>query len=232
MDYRRKNLGVVGTIITINVVLFIPWILLFIFQDKTLLDYLLNYGALNINLAKLYEAMGVQQLPTINTGAIWQLLTSIFIHGGIWHLVFNMYALYIFGKPLEERWGKGKFLSFYLIVGILANVASALFFMMGDQPVRLIGASGAIFGVLLAFGGYYPNVRLLLFFFIPIKVKWAILLFAIIELYAEISGTGSGIAHVTHLFGFLFGFLYLLIFFKMNPIKEMFFPRKNYFHYE
>ena len=76
------------------------------------------------------------------------------------------------------------------------------------------------------------DVRLLLFFFIPMKVKWAILLFAGIELFAEISGTGSGIAHITHLFGFLFGFLYLLIYFKMNPIKEMFFPRRNYFHYE
>ncbi|MCK4797103.1 MAG: rhomboid family intramembrane serine protease [Spirochaetes bacterium] len=224
MDYRRKhNIGAVEIIIGINVILFA---LGFLFAKIG------DYGALYIgDQIDFIRKYGASPDFTINNGAIWQIVTSIFLHGSLMHLFFNMYALFIFGKPLEIKWGKNKFLSFYLITGILANVASVLFFIFTNKPVALIGASGAIFGVLLAFGGYYPNTQLLLFFFIPIRVKWAIMLFAAIELFSEITGTASGIAHITHLFGFLFGFLYLLMFFKTNPIKEMFFPHRNNYHY-
>ena len=224
MNYNtdRKKYGAVEAIIIINSILFaLPWVYSFLTRDGILYNYIMGIFALHFNKPYTF---------TINSGAYWQLLTSVFLHGGMWHLFFNMYALYIFGKPLEDRWGKVKFLSFYLTTGILANVGSIGFFSLTNASVSMVGASGAVFGILLAFGGYYPDVRLLLFFVIPIKVKWAILLFAGIELFAELTGSMDGIAHMTHLFGFLAGFLYLLIFFKTNPIKEMFFIKKTYYY--
>lgn len=223
MYYQRNNrIGVTEIIIGINAVVF------FIF-------YLFpNYNSIfSLNIGTSFDFMnmyGIQITYTINNGAFWQLLTSIFMHGGIMHIFFNMFALYIFGKPLEEKWGKAKFLSFYLTIGILANIASVAFFILTKHPVSLIGASGAIYGVLLAFGGYYPEVILLLFFVIPIKAKWAVVLMAVLSLFFQVSNRMGNIAHITHLFGFLFAYLYLLIFFRMDAIKEMFFRNRNYYY--
>jgi len=229
-QYRVVNpkpqftLGVVEGIIIVNVLLFLPWLTYYLTRNTNIINTFLLYSALHIGKPYQY---------TINNGAVWQIITSIFTHGGLMHLFFNMYALYIFGKPLEQRWGKIKFLSFYLTTGILANIATVVFFMfIIKQPVSILGASGAVFGILLAFGGYYPEATLLLFFVIPLKVKWVVLLYAAIEIIMEITGTMDGIAHITHLFGLLFAFFYLLLFFKINPIKEMFFPDKNKYFYQ
>lgn len=220
---RNRNIGMVEIIIIINAALFfIPMILSFLLGSQAYLKFFYDLFALQINTNSYF---------TINNGAFWQILTSIFLHGGLMHIFFNMFALYIFGKPLEEKWGKIKFLSFYLAVGILANIASILFFILTEHPVSLVGASGAIYGVLLAFGGYYPEITLLLFFVIPIKAKWAIVLMAGLSLFFQVSNTMGNIAHITHLFGFLFGFLYLLIFFRLNAVKEMFFNKRNYYYY-
>ena len=219
---RNKNIGMVEIIIIINVIVFFILYLI----PKLYLILSLNIG----NPNDFINRYGISIAYTINNNAYWQLFTSMFVHGGIFHLIFNMYGLYIFGKPLEEKWEKLPFLLFYLVVGILANIASVLFLnLTTSNPIVLIGASGAIMGVLIAFGAYYPEVQLLLFFVIPIRVKWAILLYATLELFFEISGAASKIAHFTHLFGFLFGYLYLLIFFKTNAIKEMFFRNRNYY---
>jgi membrane associated rhomboid family serine protease len=223
MYYQRsRNIGIIEIIISINAAFFIiPRLLSYIMNSTAFLNSFYGLFALNININYPF---------TINNGAFWQILTSIFMHGGMMHIFFNMFALYIFGKPLEERWGKMKFLSFYLTTGILANIASILFFILTVKNVSMVGASGAVFGVLLAFGGYYPEVTLLLFFVIPLKAKWAILLMAVLSLFFQITNTMGSIGHITHLFGFLFGFLYLLIFFKTNAIKEMFFRNRNYYY--
>ncbi|HNZ28063.1 MAG TPA: rhomboid family intramembrane serine protease [Spirochaetota bacterium] len=218
-NQSRRRFGAIEIIIIINVIFFIPWMVYFLARIPHLLYLESFFLNLNINNPNGYLS--------INDGAVWQLLTAMFIHGGLGHLIFNMYGLYIFGKPLEQKWGSARFTFFYLTTGVLANVASAIFYVITDSKVSLIGASGAIFGVLLAFGGYFPNVRVLLFFFIPLKVKWAILIFAVVELAFEITNTVNGIAHITHLFGFLFAFLYLLIIFKINPIQKMFFPKDD-----
>jgi membrane associated rhomboid family serine protease len=222
--FRNKQTpGMVESIIVVNVVVFI---LCLIYKPLT------NYLSLRIINPALVIPDGIY---AINNGAYWQLLTSMFMHSpyNFSHILFNMYGLYIFGKPLEMRWGKVKFLSFYLTVGVLANIASVFFyFFTGINQVQLIGASGAVYGVLLAFGGYFPETQLLLFFFIPIKVKWSILLFTGISLFFEISGSMGGIAHITHLFGFVFAFLYLFLFFKMNAVKEMYFPNRHRFYYD
>lgn len=219
ISLKSNNFSVVNVIIVINCVLFIPWILNYIAHRSLLQGYEFLFGALNIGFHDV-------RIPSIDNGFqySYQILTSIFLHGNLAHLVLNMYALYAFGKPLEKRWGNWRFLAFYLVVGILANVASYCFFRFtGAHNISLIGASGAIYGVLLAFGAYYPEIKVLLFFIIPLKIKWMVPLFAVIELLIEITGSADGIAHVTHLFGFVFAFLYCLIVFKFNPIRQMYF---------
>lgn len=223
-NYYRNSyeLGAVEILVIINFLFFLPFISLFMFRNETLLNLLYHFCALNIN---------IPNTPAVDNGAIWQFVTAMFTHGSFFHIFFNMYGLYIFGKPLELTWGAKKFTLYYLTTGILANIASYFIFKTTGMPVRLVGASGAIFAVLLAYATYSPNTLLLLFFFIPLKVKWAILLYAAIELYAEITNPMGGIAHITHLSGFVFGFLYLLIFFRINAIKEMYFSNRDRYYY-
>jgi len=220
----QSSIGALEIIIIINLVFFLPFISYLLFKDEKLIDLLYKFCALNVNV-------NIKDAFTVDQGAVWQFVTAMFTHGSFPHILFNMYGLYIFGKPLELLWGSKKFTGFYLTSGILANAASYLLFKYTHTSVSLVGASGAIFAVMLAFAAYSPDTLLLLFFFIPLKVKWAILLFAGIELISEITNTMSGIAHVTHLFGFVFGFLYLLIFFKKNAIKDMYFPNNNNIYY-
>jgi len=217
----KSKIGMVESIIIVNVVCFIPYAIYYITSKNVdfLLAYVSYFGNLNINHPNNYLS--------INDGAYWQFLTGMFLHGGFWHILFNMYGLYIFGKPLEYIWGKWKFLAFYLTTGVLANILSASIFLFYQNPVSLIGASGAVYAVMLAFACYYPETRLLLFFFIPMKVKWAILVFAVVALICEVTNNQFGIAHITHLFGFVFAFLYLLVFFRINAVQKMFFPKKD-----
>ena len=209
--------GAVEQIIIINIIMFIPFILgrfLFMPIPWQFTTYFLNLN-INTNYFNFFE------------GGIWQLVTAMFLHGGLMHLIFNMYALYIFGKPLEYRWGKKGFLLFYLTTGILANVFTVCIYFLSGQSVTMVGASGAIFGVLLAFAAYYPDVTLYLYFALPIKTKWAIVLFAVLSLVFQMTGTMGGIGHMTHLFGFVAGYLYMLFVYKADPIKMMFFPHNH-----
>ena len=214
-DFRRTRIGVVEIIIIINAILFLPKLLGY----YNIFDALFN---LNIRTNSSFN---------FDSGAYWQALSAMFMHSerNFMHIVFNMYGLYIFGKPLEIIWGKGKFFLFYMITGLLTNIASALIFIMTDSSLSLLGASGAVFAVLLAFASYYPDARLLLFFFIPLKVKWTVLLFTGIELFSELF-VRDGVAHFAHLFGFLFAFLYLLLFFRINAIQKMFFPDRDHYN--
>ena len=135
---------------------------------------------------------------------IWQIFTYMFLHGGIMHLFFNMFLLWMFGKPLESIWGPFKFIRYYLLTGIGAGL---LIYFFSDAVT--IGASGAIMAILFAYGYTYPNQRLF-FWFIPMKAKYAILILIIMELSQELIRTpGDNISHVGHLGGMLIGFLYL-----------------------
>ena len=219
MTNGYKNRGAIEIIIILNILMFIPYVIYYIFRIDypfILASYFLN---LNVNSPGGFLSF--------NDGSFWQILTAMFMHGNIGHIVFNMYGLYIFGKALEVRWGKTKFILFYLVTGVLANLGSALIFIFTGSPLSLLGASGALYAVLLAFGGYYPDTKLLLFFFIPLKVKWAILIFTAVELGLQFSNLNTGIGHLTHLLGFLFGFIYLTAVHKINPIQKMFFRREE-----
>ena len=159
----------------------------------------------------------------------WQPVTHMFMHGGFWHILFNMYTLYIFGSALERVWGPKKFLIFYFVTGIGAAAIhtgvewiqmqswitqaaegsqSALVSIHQLKMTPTLGASGAIYGVLMGYALLYPDSMLVLFFPpIPIKAKWMVLIFAAIELVTGVTGTGGGIAHFAHLGGLIFGFI-------------------------
>jgi membrane associated rhomboid family serine protease len=148
---------------------------------------------------------------------IWQLVTYMFLHGNFAHIFFNMYALLIFGIPIEQEWGSRRFLFYYFFTGIGAGLTIYvinLVFPGQGYFTPTIGASGAVFGLLLAFGVLYPDAELLLFFFIPIKAKYLVLLYGMLELFLEMQGGMGNISHLGHLGGLFFGILYFIIFRK------------------
>ena len=142
----------------------------------------------------------------------WQFFTYMFLHGGLWHILINMFVLWMFGSDLEREWGGRKFLRYYFITGIGAGFIHYLSAI--NSPIPVIGASGAIFGVLVAFGMTFPEriVTLLIFFVFPVsmKAKHLVMLFAVIQLLAYLAyGEAEGVARFAHLGGMLIGYLYL-----------------------
>lgn len=143
---------------------------------------------------------------------IYQVLTYMFMHGGWDHLFFNMFALWMFGCVVEKAWGTRRYLVYYLACGIGAGLLQELaqFFVYGTSTAigLTVGASGAIYGILLAFGMTWPEQKIFIFPIpVPIKAKWFVCIYAAIELFSAIATTGDGVAHVAHLGGMLFGFL-------------------------
>ncbi len=146
---------------------------------------------------------------------LYQLVTYIFLHGGTFHLFINLFVLYMFGRELEARWGTGKFLLYYFVSGIGAGLITALF---SHYPV--VGASGAIYGLLLAYGVLFPNRYILIWFIIPMKAKYLVVLFAVMEFFATMSGGGDGISHISHLGGMVFGGILLAIWHLTKSTKK------------
>ncbi len=141
----------------------------------------------------------------------WQLITYSFLHGGLLHIGLNMYALWLFGTRMELVWGSSRFVLYYLVCVVGAGFTQLLVTTLSGQLYPTIGASGGVFGVLLAFGLTFPNERLMLIFPpVILKAKWFVILYGAIELWAGITGTEAGIAHFAHLGGMLFGYLLLL----------------------
>ena len=143
---------------------------------------------------------------------IWQLFTYLFIHGGPFHIFFNMFVLWMFGKDLESQWGKMEFLLFYFVCGIGAGLITVLFSVNSTVPI--VGASGAIYGLLLAYGFTYPNQRVYLYGLFPLKVKYMVLGLGVIAFFASLSASQSNISHITHLSGMIIGLIF--IYFNIN----------------
>jgi len=150
----------------------------------------------------------------------YQVVTHMFMHGDIGHLFFNMFALFMFGPPIESVWGPRRFLFYYFFTGFgalgLHLLVSYLEMTMGGGPgylenIPVLGASGAVFGLLVAFGMMFPNTRIMLLFPpIPLKAKYFVMIYAVIELFLGVSNFNSGVAHFAHLGGALFGFLLIM----------------------
>ena len=152
---------------------------------------------------------GAGPVAVVKYFAIWQLVTYLFLHGGVWHLLFNMLTLWMFGTPLERDWGTRQFLKYYFICGIGAGVCDVLLnALMGNWGTSTIGASGAIYGLLLAFGVCYPNQTVLMNFLFPIKAKYMVMIYAAIELWMSV-GVNNGVSNIAHLGGMVVGFVYL-----------------------
>lgn len=138
---------------------------------------------------------------------IWQPITYMFMHGGVWHVAINMFVLWMFGTELENIWGKNVFLKYYFVTGIGAGIIW-LAFNLGGSNAILIGASGAVYGILMAYGLLFPNRTVYIYFLFPVKVKWFVLFIGAIAFFSSM-GPGSNISHLTHLSGMLIGYLYL-----------------------
>ncbi len=140
------------------------------------------------------------------TFQIWQLLSYGFLHGSFSHLFFNMFAVWMFGTQLEHLWGSERFIIFYLVCVVGAAIAQILVQQFNGGIYPTIGASGGVFGLLLAYGAMWPNNKLYLMFFpIGIKAKWFVLIYGAGELLFGITGAAPGIAHFAHLGGMVFG---------------------------
>lgn len=150
----------------------------------------------------------------------WQFVTHMFMHGNFAHIFFNMWSLIMFGPLLERLWGSKKFLIFYFVCGLGAALCHELVLL--TQPVAnipTVGASGAIYGLLLGFGMLYPNYVLTLVFPpVSLKAKWFVVIFAAIELLTGVVGTHDGVAHFAHLGGMLFGLILILIWKKKGKM--------------
>ncbi|MEX2116642.1 MAG: rhomboid family intramembrane serine protease [Bacteroidota bacterium] len=160
----------------------------------------------------------------------WQLITYQFMHGGFWHLFFNMFfGLWMFGMEIEHMWGARKFLVFYLMCGVVAGLVQLLFAPLFEPvsseftrmgPVPVVGASGAVYGVLVAFGMLFPDRYIFLYFLIPVKVKYFVMVLIAIGVVS--AGDPTNVAHFAHLGGALAGYLYLLYDMKRGPMSGLF----------
>ena len=238
MNFGRSGFSslppVVKTLLIINVALFI-------------ISYI--FPVLQSNLA-IYSFKSDLFKP-------YQLITHMFMHGSFWHLFFNMFALYMFGKILEEVWGQQRFFIYYFVTGLGAALlhllvinieTNALIAHMNSEQVQLVlnqgaeilmsgknysdasmgklnllintptvGASGAIYGLLLAFGMLFPNTIIYVYFAIPMKAKYFVMLYGAFELYEGWRNSGDNVAHFAHLGGMLFGY-FLIVYWKKKGI--------------
>ena len=161
-----------------------------------------------LGLAKFFTVyFGLVPKLVWSKGFVWQPLTYMFIHGGLGHIFWNMFILWMFGMELENFWGKKEFWRFYIVTGVGSGVLTMLFSLNSQIPV--VGASGAIYAVLLAFGLMFPDRKIYIYFLIPVRAKYLVLLMGVITFISTFSPGQSNISHLTHLGGLIIGYLYL-----------------------
>ena len=167
---------------------------------------------LAMNLGLLPPAVTVRWLGFANTEPwlVWTWVTYMFVHGSFGHLFMNMLVLFFFGPPLERSWGGRYFIRYYIVAGLGGALFSLLFmFLPAIGESTVIGASGAIFGLLLAFALKWPNAEIYLYFLVPVKAKWVVGFLGFITVYAMVRGSGGNTAHWAHLGGLASGFVFL-----------------------
>ncbi|MEL3908837.1 MAG: rhomboid family intramembrane serine protease [Treponemataceae bacterium] len=182
-------------------------------------------------LLELFAVFGFPQLQglfalvphfVINKKMFWQVFTYQFLHGGIWHLFFNMLALLFFGIPLEQKMGTKEFVLFYLLCGTLCGIVGlGIYYFIWIKygiPIIVIGSSGAVFSIMLAFAVLYPTSTIFIWGIFPVPAPILILIYIAFELYGMFFSSG-GVAHSIHLSGLAWAFLYIVIRFGINPIR-------------
>jgi membrane associated rhomboid family serine protease len=202
--FRYQNTGAVYWLIGLNVLVFLA--MRFLGRD---FQYFLT--------ARL------AMIPAyVLQGQVWTFASYMFLHGGVSHLFFNMFGLFIFGMPVERHMGSREFVLFYFITGTLAGVFSfGVYFLTGAYWVALVGASGALFAVELAYAIFFPDSIIYLWGILPLRAPVMVLGYTALELFFSVTGLASKIAHFTHLAGFGFGWLYFLVRFGINPWRRL-----------
>lgn len=160
----------------------------------------------------------LRPLMVAREGAVWQLVTYLFLHGGPLHLLFNMLMLFLFGSPVEREIGSSEFLTLYLACGVLAGVFSTILAVASAAPVAILGASGAVYGVMLAYAVLNPH-QVVTFWFIPMRATTMVLILGGLALIFQVTGQRTHVAHLTHLGGLLAGFLYLRARLGIDPLE-------------
>lgn len=177
---------------------------------------------LSYELAKYIYAYGPMNPAWVyKAHSYWQFLTYMFVHdySNLSHIGFNMLGLLVFGLPLEKAIGSKEFTIFYLVCGILSGLLSyAVYYFTGYWNVRLLGASGAVYSVLFAYAVFFPRSIIYIWGLIPVPAPIMVLIYAVIEFLSQFN-PASGVAHMTHLFGFLAAWLYFVIRMGIHPLK-------------
>jgi membrane associated rhomboid family serine protease len=158
----------------------------------------------------------------VTEGWVWTFVTYMFMHGDFRHILFNMLGVFIFGLHVERQMGSKEFLLYYFVTGIMAGVLSfAVYWMTGSYYVALIGASGALFAVELAYAIFFPNSVVYVMGILPLRAPVMVLGFTALELIFALSGGRGNVAHLTHLAGFAFGWFYFMIRFGVSPWRRI-----------
>ncbi|MCW5978384.1 MAG: rhomboid family intramembrane serine protease [Bryobacteraceae bacterium] len=174
--------------------------------------FVIYFFAVRADAGFLFAPFGLTPRSVLQVFGVYQLFTYMFLHSpfGFSHVLFNMLALWMFGTDLERTWGSRRFLQYYFLCGVGAGICVVIGnAMYGTLDTRTIGASGAIYGVLLAFGLLFPDRIVLFSFLFPIKAKYFVMIIGAIAFLSSLGASGSGVSHVAHLGGMLFGYLYL-----------------------
>jgi membrane associated rhomboid family serine protease len=196
-----------------------------VFVITLLLDQLVFNGMPGIYIVNKWFALN----PLVEgfNFQVWQLVTYQFLHANFSHILFNMIALWMFGIEIEHIMGSRKFLYFYLLCGVVAGLFNLFLTpVIGEAPALTVGASGAIYGVLIAFALFFPNRYIFLYFFIPVKAKYLIGFFIILEFFMV--NSGGNVAHLAHLGGALAGFVFILLDSKSNVDFKLMFRRNKF----
>jgi len=200
--------------------------MVFVIIGLNILIYLAELFLRNIPVILYFSMI---PLAVVREGWIWQFVTYMFVHDprSISHLLFNMFALFIFGHQVERQMGSREFLLYYFLTGILAGIFSFFIYWLTGYLITsywttpLMGASGAIFAVQLAFAVLFPRSVIYIWGILPLRAPVMVLGFTALEVILMITGLGGNVAHITHLAGFGFGWLYFLIRFGINPWRAM-----------
>ncbi|HLY18295.1 MAG TPA: rhomboid family intramembrane serine protease [Bryobacteraceae bacterium] len=184
--------------------------------------FVLTYLAAGTSLLEtIFRWLALRPDDVVHRFAVFQLVTYLFLHGGVMHLLFNMLTLWMFGVTLERDWGTRRFLKYYFLCGIGAGFCDVIVnAVLGNWHTSTIGASGAIYGVLLAFGVLYPESTILFFFVFPIQAKYFVMIYGALALLGAMN-VNSGVSNVAHLGGMLFGLLYLKVRFPKLDMYEL-----------
>jgi membrane associated rhomboid family serine protease len=211
MNYQRTGFGIGGhltpgvkNIIFANAIIFL----------MSVLNRQLGYFLSNTFALHAYDVL--YQFK------IWQLVTYMFLHGGFWHIFFNMFVFWMFGTELEMEWGTKQFIKYYFICGIGAGIINILLTSSDPLYPGTVGASGAIYGVMVAYAVRYPNRLVYIYFLFPVKVKYLIGFLAAVSFLSTWNAQGDGIAHAAHLGGMLVGYIYLKYWQQFYKVKSFF----------